>query len=113
MRDRRRIENRVSDETFEELRKAAARHGFSSVNKLLHAAVAAELRHGESALVRTEQNIVRFRQGCVGRLPWPERARLGRFLRGIGHGQNPVRAVEGTFPPALTELQVYLEPARR
>jgi hypothetical protein len=57
MRERRRIEIRVSEDVFEELRKAASRRGFASVNKLLRAAVAAELRHGESALARTEQNI--------------------------------------------------------
>mgnify|MGYP002402280541 CR=1 FL=1 len=57
MKERRRIEIRISKELYDELRKTAGRRGFPSVNRFVRAIVDAELRHGESALDRTEQNI--------------------------------------------------------
>ena len=52
-----RLEIKLPPELFKELKAAAKTRGFSSANAFVRAAIASELRLGETALDRTEQNI--------------------------------------------------------
>lgn len=52
-----RLEIRLSPESLAEVKAAAKKRGFESANAFVRAVIATELRSGESALDRTEQNI--------------------------------------------------------
>ena len=51
------LEIKIAADTLAQLKSAARARGFRSANALVRAAIATELRSGESALDRTEQNI--------------------------------------------------------
>lgn len=52
-----RLEIKVPADLLKDLKAAAKTRGFSSANAFVRAAIASELRSGETALDRTEQNI--------------------------------------------------------
>lgn len=52
-----RLEIKITAELLAELKTAAKARGFNSANAFVRAAIASELRSGETALDRTEQNI--------------------------------------------------------
>jgi hypothetical protein len=53
-----RLEIKITPELFKELKAAAEARGFASANAFIRAAITSELRSGETALDRTEQNLV-------------------------------------------------------
>ena len=83
-----RLEVKVTPELFAELKSAAKVRGFNSANAFVRAAIASEIRFGETALDRTEQNIA---------------ATIDRLTKEIRSLQN---AQQGLF--ALTDALVRL-----
>jgi hypothetical protein len=53
-----RLEIKITPELFKQLKTAAEARGFTSANAFIRAAITSELRSGETALGRTEQNLV-------------------------------------------------------
>jgi Ribbon-helix-helix protein, copG family len=85
-----RLEIKIGADTLAQLKSAAKARGFRSANAFVRAAIATELRSGESALDRTEQNIA---------------ASIDRLAREVRSLQN---AQQSTFALADALARLFL-----